>query len=65
MQGTPAGFPPGIPATGLLIEIAMQHAPHFRHCTPSHPFVAHRPLENTMMPIATMMPGVAAEINSC
>jgi hypothetical protein len=30
-QGTPAGFPAGIPGIGLLMEMATQHAPHFLH----------------------------------
>lgn len=27
-QGTPAGFPSGMPGIGLVIEGATQHAPH-------------------------------------
>jgi hypothetical protein len=29
MQGTPAGFPSGIPGIGLLIDGSMQHAAQF------------------------------------
>jgi hypothetical protein len=35
MQGTPAGLPFGMPGIGVLIDGAMQHAPHAgRHFKP-------------------------------
>lgn len=36
-HGTPAGFPPGIPGRGEVIEGAIQHAPHpGRHSITGH-----------------------------